>query len=83
MLYMIELRFDPEHRDSALNYFWKHGSRNYEGKVTVQNLWVASQDRIAYALISGWEADEVEKACSPLEEFGEVTVRPVVSSDEL
>ncbi len=82
MLYMIELRFGEEHRESAINYFWKHGTNNYEGKVSIKNLWVAGQDRLAYALIMGQSAEEVDKACIPLARFGEVTVRPVVSSDE-
>lgn len=83
MLYMIELHFDDTHRDAALDYFWKHGTNNYEGNVSVKKLWVASQDRIAYALIAGREASEVDKACSPLSKFGKVAIRPVVSSDDL
>lgn len=83
MLYMIELRFNDQDRETAINYFWKHGTNNYEGKVSVKNLWVATQDHVAYALIVGRDAEEVDKACTPLAKFGEVTVRPVVSSDEL
>lgn len=83
MLYMIELHYSDQKRDGALEYFWKHGTNNYEGKMSVKSLWVASQDQIAYALVKGRDSAEVDKAASPLSQFGKVLVRSVVSSDEL
>ncbi len=83
MLYMIEVHFKEQHRAAALEYFWQHGSTHYEGKVSVQGLWVASQDHIAYALVQSQDQGEVEKACAPLQEFGQVFARSVTSSDEL
>ncbi len=44
MLYMVELRYAEEYREAALAYFWKHGSTLYEAKVTVQEVWVATED---------------------------------------
>lgn len=83
MLYMVELRYTVEHRDSALNYFWKHGSTNYEGKVTLEGAWVATQDFIAYAVVSTKAEEEIRKACDPLRQFGDVTYRKVSSIDQL
>ncbi|MGI9474086.1 MAG: DUF3303 family protein [Rubripirellula sp.] len=83
MLYMVELKYPEEHRDSALDYFWKHGATHYEGKVTLEGAWVATQDFIAYAVVSTKAVEEVEKACEPLREFGEVSYRKVSSLDQL
>ena len=62
VLYMIELHFNDKTREGALNYFWKHGSNHYDGNISVVNLWVASQDQVAYALIQSREQEEVDKA---------------------
>lgn len=83
MLYMVELKYPREQRESALDYFWKHGSTHYEGKVTLEGAWVASEDDIAYAVISTKAEEEVEKACDPLREFGDVSYRKVSSLDQL
>lgn len=83
MPYMIDLKYAPEHRDAALRYFWEHGATHYAGDVTLKGAWVATQDRVAYALVDAANADEVAKACAPLEQFGEVGFRHVTSVDQL
>ena len=83
MLYMIEIHYTRQRRADMLEYFWQHGSTHYEGKVTIQGAWVATQDQFAYALVNADDDQEVEKACAPWREFGEVTIRQVTSSDEI
>ncbi len=83
MLYMVELHYAQENRDAALRYFWEHGATHYEGNVTLEGAWVATQDLIAYALVDAANANEVAKACAPLDQFGEVSFRPVMSVDQL
>lgn len=83
MLYMVEIRFDPEHRAQVLEYFWQHGTSNYVGKLTIQGAWVASHDKLAYALVDASNEDEVRQSCEPLKEFGEIVYREVTSSDEI
>ena len=83
MHYMVELHYSHEHRDAALDYFWEHGSTHYEGKVTVNGAWVATQDMIAYALVDAAEPDDVSKACEPLAKYGHVSFRHVTSVDEI
>ena len=83
MLYMVELHYTHEHRDEALRYFWEHGSTHYEGKVTVNGAWVATQDRIAYALVEAVDPDAIAEACEPLAHFGDVNFWHVTSVDEI
>jgi hypothetical protein len=83
MLYMVELTYSREQRDAALGYFWEHGLTGYESKVTVKGAWVATQDRIAYALVDAADPDEMSKACVSLEQFGEVSHRRVTSADQI
>jgi hypothetical protein len=83
MLYMVELRYAHEHRDVALRHFWEHGSTHYEGKVTVNGAWVATQDLIAYALVDAADPDEIAKACEPLGQFGDVSFRHVTSLEQI
>lgn len=83
MLFMIELHYTPEHRDAALGYFLDHGSTHYEGKVTLENGWVATRDGVAYVLVRTGHADEVDKACEPLRSFGEIYYHQVTSTDEI
>jgi hypothetical protein len=83
MLYMVELHYTQVHRDAAMRYFWEHGATHYEGNVTVEGAWVATQELVAYALVDAAEAGEVAKACAPLELFGDVSYRPVMSIDQL
>ena len=83
MLYMIELQYTREHRDDALRYFWEHGATHYEGKVTVNGAWVATEDLIAYAVVDAADPDELAKACMPLRQFGNVTSRHVTSIDQI
>lgn len=83
MLYMIELRYQDEHRGEVLEYFWQHGTAQYEGKITVEGAWVATAEKIAYALIESGSDEEVEKACAPMRALAEITTRHVTSTDEI
>ena len=83
MLYMVELRYAEEHRDEALGFFWKHGSILYDSKVTVKEVWVATQDRVAYALVEAADPEAIAKASKPLGDFGDVRYRHVNSAHEL
>ena len=83
MLYMVELRYAEEHREAALGYLWEHGSTLYESKVTVKEVWVATEDRVAYALVEAAEPGAIDKASKPLAEYGDVSFRHVTSIDEL
>ena len=80
---MIELNFKAERRAEILEYFWQHGTSQYEGKVTVQGAWVASQDGHAYALVESSSDEEVKKACAPLTDFGEIVSRHVTSTEDI
>jgi hypothetical protein len=83
MLFMIEMRFRQERRSEVLDYFWKHGTSQYEGRVTVKGAWVASADKLAYVLVESSGEEEVAKACAPLADLGEITARQVTSTDEI
>ena len=83
MLYMVEFQYDEKHRNEALEYFWKHGTTNYEGKVVVKGAWVATQQHIGYALIESENDQEVEKACAPISGIGSIVFRQVTSTDEI
>lgn len=83
MLYMIELQYPLENRDDALRYFLQHGTVGYDGRVTLIGAWVATHERIAYAVVEAPDPDEISKACVPLEQFGEISFRPVTSVDQL
>ncbi len=83
MLYMVELRYAQEHRDEALRYFWEHGATHYTGDITLNGAWVATQDRIAYALVDACDQNEIAKACEPLGQFGEISFRHVTSFDQI
>ena len=83
MHFMVELHYQKQHREAALKYFWEHGTTHYDAHVTVQEGWVATQDRIAYVLVEGDNADAVAVACEPMNEFGNVSFRVVTSFDEM
>lgn len=83
MLYMVELKYNREHRQQALNYFWEHGTTFYEGKVVLKGLWVATHDQIAYALVESDDEEEIKKASAPLAAFGTFAYRQVFSSEQI
>lgn len=83
MLYMVEIQYDDQHRDQALEYFWRHGATNYEGKVVVKGAWVATHDKVGYALIASENDEEVRKACGPLNHIATIHYRQVTSTDEI
>lgn len=83
MVYMLELHYDPQQRDAALSYFWKHGTTLYNSHVTVKEVWVATEDRIAYALVDAADAEAIAVASEPLQKYGELHFRPVTSVHEL
>ena len=83
MLFMIELHYASEHRESAMRYFLDHGSTHYEGKITLENGWVATRDGVAYVLVRTRHEEEVDKACEPLRTFGKIYYRQVTSTDEI
>jgi hypothetical protein len=83
MLYMVEFRYAREQRDEALEYFWKHGATHYEGNVTLEGAWVATQDLVAYAVVKAADENEMVKACAPLGQFGEVQYRLVTGVEEI
>lgn len=80
---MVELRYAEEHREAALAYFWEHGSTLYESKVTVKEVWVATQDRVAYALVEAADLEAIANASKPLAKYGDVSYRHVNSVHEL
>ena len=83
MQFMVELHYSQEHRTDALRYFWEHGFTHHGAEVTVEGVWVATEDLVAYAIVKGQEVSEVEKACAALASFGDVVIRRVTDSDVL
>ena len=83
MLYMVQLHYSNEQRDAALRYFLEHGAIGYEGKVTLLDAWVATDQHVAYAIVKAERREEIDKACAPLEQFGEVKCNAVTSADQL
>lgn len=83
MQYMVQFQYPREHRDAALRYFWEHGSTHYDGNVTVEGAWVATQDLVAFALVDASNSDEIAKAIAPLAQFGDFTIRCVTSIDQI
>ena len=83
MLFMVELHYELEHRDEALSYFWEHGSTHYFGHVVVESAWVASQERVAYAVVRADGREELSNACEPLERFGKCHIREVMNVHQL
>ena len=67
----------------ALAFFFEHGTTHYDANVSVKDVWVATGDLIAYALVEGESADAVAAACVPLKKFGEVRYRHVTSFNDL
>ena len=83
MLHMIEMQYSQSTRDQALDYFQKHGMTHYNGDVVIQNMWVCTSDHVAYALVDASSVADVENACDVLRQFGEVSHRVVIASDQL
>ena len=83
MLFMVELHYAEQHRDEALRFFWQHGATGHPGSVALKELWVSTQDRVAYALVDAPDQAQVAQAGKPLEPFGKLTIRQVTSVDEI
>ena len=83
MLYMLQLQYDPQQSQAALSYFWQHGTTLYDSHVTVKEVWVATEHRIAYALVDAADAETMATASQPLRKFGDVHYRHVTSVHEL
>ncbi len=49
----------------------------------MKGAWVATHEKIGYALVESENDEEVEKACAPMKSIGEITYRRVTSSDEI
>jgi|GEM_PF-3774103 hypothetical protein len=83
MLFMVELTYSPQHRDEALRYVWEHGTTRYEGNIAILNVWVATEDHLAYALVESENAAELEKAYQPFLRFGTIRTRHVMNIEQL
>ena len=80
---MVQLQYGQQQREAALRYFWEHGNTLYDSHVTVKDVWVATGDRVAYALVDAADADAIAAASQPLQKFGVVQYRNVTSIHEL
>ena len=59
------------------------GVASHDAKVTVKDVWVATEDMIAYALVDAADPEAMAIATQPLEEYGDVCYRHVTSAKEL
>ncbi len=82
MLFMVEVRYRRETRDEAFNYFEQHGVSGYQAGLTVEALWVASSDFLAYAVVRADDHAAVEHVIQDLKPLAEVQIRPIVGMDE-
>jgi hypothetical protein len=80
---MVELHYSPEQRDQALGYFYEHGFTHYTGSLAIQGAWIATQERVAYVLVESSEVEELERACVPLKQFGQVIYRAVTDVQQI
>ena len=83
MLFLVELKYAYEHREEVLRFFWEHGATRYQGSVALKGAWVATQERIVYALVEAADADEIAQAGEPLAQFGTLTIRQVTSVEDI
>ncbi len=83
MLHMIELRYPLQQRDELLQYFQERGVTHHEAGVVLKGAWVATKDRVAYALVESRDAEQFEKSCRPLEQLGEVSTRQVIDAEQV
>jgi len=80
---MLQLQYEEQQSQAALRYLWRHGTTLYEAHVTVKEVWVATEDRVAYALVDAADGEAVAAASQPLQKFGDVLYRQVTSVHEL
>ncbi len=83
MLFMVEVQYQRQTREAALSYFESHGVTGYGDGLSVEYLWVASNDCLAYVVVRAETLALVEQACQPLRELAEIHIRHIVGMDDL
>ena len=82
MLYMVELRYQPEQRDPLLHHFETHGLTHHGWGVVIKGAWVAKA-RIVYLVVESRRESEFDKACQTWSELADLKSTPVIDADQV
>ena len=82
MTFHVQFVYSPSNHEKLMRLLHQ-GSLDTEGSVKIRHVWLAVQTGIGYALAETDDAARLYRACSVWSEYGQLTVTPVVSIDQL
>lgn len=82
MTFHIQFVYAPSNHERLVRLLHQ-GGLDTTGAVKIRQSWLAVQTGIGYALAESDDAAKLYQACSVWSEYGQLTVTPVVSIDDL
>ncbi len=82
MLYMFQLRYQPENAVELRRHFEQRGVTGHGEGVYLRGAWV-SRTRNAMALVEVREAGQIDQIRSELSHFGDLSFEPVVDINQI
>lgn len=82
MLYMVQLRYSSDQRDSLREYFERHGVTGHAEGLVLRGAWV-SKSRHTFVLVEARDEEVVRGVCSTWAQFGDISYMPVIDIDQI
>jgi hypothetical protein len=77
MKFMVEFRFQPGKKDQAVAAFEQRGPNRYPG-VSLRDAWIGTKTDAVFALVESENESHVAAAGKFWQQFGELTIHPVI-----
>jgi hypothetical protein len=81
MMYMIEFRVKPGHKESALERFERNGPNRLPG-VSLRSAWVGTRSDVVFALVESDDESLVTAAAQSWNGHADATVHAVVDIEQ-
>ena len=82
MLYIVQFRYRADERDKLREHCEQCGVTGYADGVTLRGAWV-SASRHGFMLFNADDEDCMQKVCSELSKYGDISHLPVISIDQI
>ena len=82
MLYIVQLRYRMEDSEDLRDHFEQRGITGHGDGVVLKGAWV-SASRQGFLLLDAKSEDCVQHVCSDLSRFGQLSLTPVISLDQI
>jgi hypothetical protein len=81
MKYMVQFRFQPDNKTSALEKFERLGPNQHSG-VAFRSAWIGADSNLAFVLVESASEELVSKAADSWKGHGDISIHSVIDIEQ-